>query len=221
MVGRPRKSMSLRHKGGKIIQPTHEQGDDLRLADNGTPERYRRRLAVWGSDAEIASKHTREIDCPVDLLHGFDKLDDEQHSAARKAISTYNRFAASKHSPRVVSGNLGDYIQGSRGEPMSTDDAEDAAKAFDKMRRAIMREVRHKFTYPDQNGKKGPLGTAWANAQARKAWRCVHNVMQRRSPESIDALKWGLDAIVDFYDLKPKSKIGVYRKPAEPELEAA
>lgn len=193
MVGRPRKSMQPRKPCGRLVQAKEPESRDPVLP---TPENQARRQALFGKSTERG-----ELECPVNLLG--QKLTVEQRIAARRAKALYGRFAAAVNVPRIVVGSLQDYVQGSG--TLSGQDDEQAQKAkeeYEQMRRAVLRDVRHRFVYNDP--KKGQTP---ATAVSGQAWREVHALVQGMLPKNLHALRIGLDALVGYWDLEETRKL--------------
>lgn len=162
-----------------------------------TAEVAARRAALLGSASE-----TGELECPITLLGS--RLDAEQAYAARRAKSVYARYAVAIQPPRVVVGSLRDYVQGSGAGPALPPESADEYKAeFEDMRRAVLREVKWRFRL-NQN-RAGPA--------SRQAWREVYSLMMGRMPRNLDALRYGLDAIVLHYDLAKAQQVHTIRDP--------
>lgn len=195
-VGRKRKSMAQRHPCGKIVQPTHDPREPAQI--HATPETQARRKAILGKpDAH------GEIDFPLAHLKG--KLDADQIMAAGKAMAVHGRFnARAMCAPRLVSGNMGDFIQSSGGgEPVTPEDQDEAKQEYEQLRRAVLREVRHRLN---------ALGSLKAGAASRQAWREVVRLCKLEKHANLYALRLGLDAIIEHYDLKPEAKPQTYRQ---------
>lgn len=193
-VGRRRKSLAPRHPGGKINQRAQREREPVRPDDKPTPEVVARRVAMFGKPPPENGDAQGELECPISILGK--RLDADQQNAARKAMATYNRFSMAILPPRVVSGQLRDYVQGSSAMPALPEDLEEHKKDYETMRRAILREVKWRFRL-----NAGQPNAIQPGAVARQAWREVHALMQRRTPSNLRALQLGLDAIVLFYDL--------------------
>lgn len=183
MAGRKRKSMAPRFPCGKVIRNT--VAPEPREIPP-TPEVQTRRKAVFGrEDAD------GELECVINILGR--RLDEDQRMAARKARAVYNRFAAANRPPRTVSGQLRDFVQASVFEPMSADDQAEASADFDTMRRGVIREVRYQFRYSD---------SVRAGAASRQAWREVNAICHGEMPSNVYALKLGLEAVIEHFDLR-------------------
>lgn len=183
--GRPRKHMAERHPCGKVIQ--HATDDPVWP----TNEVMERRKALLGSASARG-----ELECPITLLGA--RLNADQRYAARKARRIYELFAMAKALPRVVSGQLQDFVEGSGSTGgLPREAVEEYSAAYEELRRAVLREVRWRFRLsPNRMG-----------AASRQAWRAVHSLSQGHMPGNIDALRIGLDAVVDYYELKDQRKV--------------
>ncbi|MEN6301310.1 MAG: hypothetical protein ABFD96_01220 [Armatimonadia bacterium] len=199
-VGRRRKSLAPRHPGGKIIQRTQREREPVKLDDKPTPEVVARRVAMFGKPPPENGEAQGELECPISILG--DRLDSDQQNAARKALATYSRFTMAILPPRIVAGQLRDYVQGSSAMPALPEDLEEHKKEYETMRRAILREVkwRFRFNLEDPNA-------VHPSAIARKAWREVQALMHRQPTGNIYALRLGLDAIVLFYGLAMEAQV--------------
>lgn len=182
--GRPRNVMGKRYPSGDLVKPKVEENVWP------TPEVMARRRVLLGNPSAVG-----ELECPIVQLGG--KLDADQAHAARKARGIYERFAAAKSLPRIVSGQLQDYVQGSGGGgSLPVDLVEDYCAAYEELRRAVLREVRWRFRLsPDRMG-----------SASRQAWRAVRSLVQGDVPGNLDALRFGLDAVIAFYDLGDTAK---------------
>lgn len=182
-VGRRRKSLAPRHACGKVVQ-RYEREHNPEPDPTPTPEIQARRTAIFGSPTASG-----ELECPISILGN--RLDYDQRKAARLARTNYRRFTAVILPPRVVAGQLTDFVQGSAAMPILPDDL-DALKAdYEQLRRAVLREVKYRFR--GSPSRAGPI--------SRQAWREVHGLAQGRTPRNLHALRLGLDAIVLHYDL--------------------
>ncbi len=197
-AGRPRKNLAARHPCGKIRRDTHDPTEAA--VTYGTPETQARRTALLGQP----NAHG-EIDFPLAHLRG--KLDADQLMAAGKAMAVHGRFnARAMCAPRLVSGNMGDFIQSSGGgEPVTPEDQAEAKQEYEQLRRAVLREVRHRLN---------ALGALKAGAASRQAWREVVRLCKAEKHINLYALRLGLDAIIEHYDLKPEAKPQTYRQVA-------
>lgn len=180
-LGRPRKSLQPRKPCGRLRQQPKAAEENVWP----TPEITARRHALLGSPSAVG-----ELECPITRLGT--KLNADQAHAARKARGIYERFAAARSLPRIVSGQLQDYVQGSGGGgSLPADAVEEYCAAYEELRRAVLREVRWRFRLsPDRMG-----------AASRQAWRAVRSLVQGDVPGNLDALRMALDAIVTHYDL--------------------
>jgi len=185
-VGRPRKSLERRKPCGRLVQREYEPPpEDI----SPTPETQARRKAIFGH-----YEAKGELECPISILGR--RLDKDQRYAARKARAIYARYSAAILPPRIVCGQLTDYVQGSAVCPMLPDDADEAKAEFEEMRRCILREVRYRY-------RGNPPRR---DAIARQAFREVQTIMHGKLPRNLLALKLGLDAIVRHYDLADARK---------------
>jgi len=212
-AGRPRKSMAPRFPGGKVdrraiskevadrMEPRGQIGHDI---IEPSPLVTERRIALLGSASALG-----ELECPTTILRS--KLDEDQRIAAEMARTAYQRYAAASMHPRVVAGQLQDFIQGSGGSGMPVEVAERATAEYEQLRRAILREVRFRFRF--NAGNDVP-----ASAIARQAWREVRRLMQGEMPRNLHALKLGLDAIVEHRKIEQREGI---RTNTAPYLERA
>jgi len=183
--GRPRKHMAERHPCGKIIRKEIDE------SVWPTAEVMERRKRLLGSASARG-----ELECPITLLGS--RIDADQQHAARKAKRIYELFAMASSLPRIVSGQLQDYVQGScAGGGLPADIATEYVAAYNELRRAVLREVRWRFRFsPDRMG-----------AASRQSWRAVQELAQGHMPRNLDALRIGLDAVVDYYELKDQRKV--------------
>jgi hypothetical protein len=133
--------------------------------DHGTPENQARRVALFGSP-----KATGELSCPVDLLRS--RLSEPQIFAGRIARSTYARYCAAIMAPRVVAGQLTDFVEGSRTSSMTPEAAQRAVEDYKDLITAIRR-------YSFRSLKE------------------VERVMHGSLPRNFDALAVGLTALAD------------------------
>jgi len=179
--GRPRKSLQPRKPCGRLRQQPKAAEENVWP----TPEVMARRRAMLGNPSAVG-----ELECPINMLGA--KLDADQAHAARKARGIYERFSAAKSLPRIVSGQLQDFVQGSGGGgSLPVDVAEEYCTAYEELRRAVLREVRWRFRLsPDRMG-----------SASRQAWRAVRSLVQGDMPGNLDALRFALDAIVLHYEL--------------------
>lgn len=130
-----------------------------------TPETMARRTAAFGN-----YKAEKELCCPIDLLSA--RLTVEQAWAGRYARTAYARFCIAIGAPKVVAGQLRDYVQGGGGSSMNEDQAISAVKAYQDMTLAIRR-------YSFRSLKE------------------VERVMHGSLPKNFDALAVGLTALAD------------------------
>lgn len=193
-LGRPRKVGAVRHACGKVVQRIEREINPPELYVAPTAEVNARRRAMFGKHAPENGDAQGELECPISILGK--RLDQDQRHAAKKAMATYARFSMAILPPRVVAGQLRDYVQGSSAMPMLPDDLEEHKSAYELMRRAVLREVKYRF-----RDNAGVPGLTQPGAIARQAWREVHALMQRQLPRNLHALRLGLDAIVLEYDL--------------------
>ena len=75
-----------------------------------------------------------------------------------------------------------------------------AKEEYDQMRRAVLREVRHKYRY--NTGDQVP-----ASAVSGQAWKAVHGLVMGIMPGNLHALRIGLDALVTFWDIEDRRQI--------------
>jgi len=199
-VGRRRKSLAVRHPGGKINQRVQREREPVKPDDKPTPEVVARRVAMFGKPPPENGDAQGELECPIAILGK--KLDADQRNAAKKAMATYSRYSMAIMPPRIVSGQLRDYVQGSSSMPALPEDLEEHKKEYEILRRAVLREVKWRFR------GNGPTDQN-PGAIARKSWRAVQNLMHRQATPAKDlyALKLGLDAIVLFFDLAGEAQI--------------
>ena len=191
MAGRPRKSMQARKPCGRLVQATTAESREPILP---TPENQARREMLFGRPLERG-----EIECPINQLGT--KLTVEQRIAARRAQGLYGRFAAAKNLPRVVVGSLRDYVQGSGSMPeIDAKQVYEASMEYEQMRRAVLREVRHRYRY--NAGYQVP-----ASRVAAQAWSQVHAIAQGLPQANLHALKIGLDALVQFWELEASRQL--------------
>ena len=191
MVGRPRKSMEPRKPCGRLQQAAEPESREPILP---TPENQARREHLFGKPLERG-----ELECPINQLGK--RLSVDQRVAARRAKSLYGRFGAAVHMPRIVVGSLRDYVQGSGSMPDIDPEATQKAKEeYDQMRRAVLREVRHKYRY--NTGDQVP-----ASAVSGQAWKAVHGLVMGIMPGNLHALRIGLDALVTFWDIEDRRQI--------------
>ena len=191
MVGRPRKSMEPRKPCGRLQQAREPESREPVLP---TPENQARREHLFGKPTERG-----ELECPINQLGK--NLSVEQRIAARRAKSLYGRFGAAVHMPRIVVGSLRDYVQGSGSMPDIDPEATQKAKEeYDQMRRAVLREVRHKYRY--NTGDQVP-----ASAVSGQAWKAVHGLVMGIMPGNLHALRIGLDALVTFWDIEDRRQL--------------
>jgi hypothetical protein len=131
-----------------------------------TPETIARRTAAFGNP-----KAEGELCCPVDRMRHA--LSEEQYWAARYARSAYARYCIAIGAPKVVAGQLRDYVQGGGGTPMDTDQAQAAVKAYVELTTSIRR-------YSFRSLKE------------------VERVMHGSMPRNFDAFAVGLTALADY-----------------------
>lgn len=175
VVGRRRKS-GPRYPSGKL-RPSQEE-IDRRMAKrepqtiDPTPETIARRTAAFGN-----YKAERELCCPIDLLSN--RLTAEQAWAGRYARSAYARYCAAIMAPRVVAGQLRDFVQGGGGTTMNEDQAMEAVKAYQDLTIAIRR-----YSY--------------------RSLKEVERIMHGSMPRSLDSLAMGLTALADHLGFEIK-----------------
>jgi hypothetical protein len=199
-LGRQRKVGAVRHPCGKIIQRVEREAKPADPYVPPTAEVNARRKAMFGKHAPENGDAQGELECPVSILGR--RLDADQRHAANKALSAYARYSMAILPPRIVAGQLRDYVQGSSALPMLPDDLEEHKAAYELLRRAVLREVKHRF-----RANQGVPGLTQPGAIARQAWREVHALMQRQLPRNLHALRLGLDAIVKEYDLAGEPRV--------------
>lgn len=191
MVGRPRKSMEPRKPCGRLQQAREPESREPVLP---TPETQARREALFGKPLERG-----ELECPINQLGT--RLSVDQRVAARRARALYERFCPVIHMPRIVVGSLRDFVQGSGSAPDVDPEASQKAKQeYEQMRRAVLREVRHKYRY--NSGDQVP-----ASAVSGQAWRAVHGLVQGILPGNLHALHIGLDALVQHWELEDRRQL--------------
>jgi hypothetical protein len=161
-AGRKRKA-GERHPSGKLVQ-RREAAMEPRVIE-ATPEIQAMRKAVFGSP-----KADGELCCPIDRLRS--RLSTNQYHAGRVARSAYARYCAAIHAPRVVAGQLRDFIQGGGGEPMSFEQAQQAVDDYKDIITAIRR---------------------YSFRSLKEVERIMHGAM----PRNLDALTVGLTALAD------------------------
>lgn len=167
-AGRKRKAGD-RYRCGKLIPSPEEL--ERRMTPrkpetvDPTPETIARRTAAFGNP-----KAEAELCCPIDLLGK--RLTQEQAWAGRYARSTYARFCIAIGAPKIVAGQLRDYVQGGGGTSMNEDQAIAAVKAYQDMTLAIRR---------------------YSFRSLKEVERVCHGSM----PRNFDALAVGLTALAD------------------------
>ena len=137
-----------------------------------TPETLARRTAAFGNP-----KAEAELCCPVDLLRG--RLTPEQFYAGRYARTVYARYCIAIGAPKVVAGQLRDFVQGGGGSAMNEDQAIEAVKQYQAATLAIRR-------YSFRSLKE------------------VERVMHGSMPRSFDALAIGLTALADYLGIEAR-----------------
>lgn len=161
--------MAKRHPCGKVrIDAAElERRKTPRRDENvpPTPETTLRRQAAFGDP-----KAQKELCCPIDLLS--EHLTQEQYYAGRYARSVYARYCIAIRAPRVVSGQLTDFIQGGGGSPMDSDQAREAVSSYQD---AVLAVRRYSF----------------------RSLKELERVMHGSMPRSLDALSSGLQALAD------------------------
>jgi hypothetical protein len=167
-LGRPRKKNAQRYSSGRL-RPTAEEIERWKTPRGEviepTPETIARRQALFG-DYKLA----REEVCPVDRVAA--RLTEEQYHAGRYARTVYARYFVAIYGPRVVSGPLREFVQGS-GEGGMT--CEQALAAKDEYLDAVNAVARY----------------------SQRALKDVERVMRGSPPRSIDNLAIGLTALAD------------------------
>jgi len=183
--------MGQRKPCGRLIQAATPESREPVLP---TPENQARREMLFGRPLERG-----ELECPINQLGK--KLTVEQRVAARRAKAVYGRFAATAGVPRVVVGSLRDYVQGSGSMPeIDAMQVYEARMEYEQMRRAVLREVRHKYRY--NTGDQVP-----ASAVSGQAWRAVHGLVQGIMPGNLHALHIALDALVQHWELEDRRQL--------------
>ena len=158
-AGRPRK-FRPRKPCGRLRQEAMEPA-----IDKGTPETQARRSEAFGKpDAH------GQLDRVLDRLRA--RLTTEQYWAGDIACMAYERYNAAIHAPRVVAGQLQDFVQGGG---VSSVDPEAAQKAVDRYRDIISAIRRYSL----------------------RSLKQVERVMRGSRPTDIDALRVGLTALAD------------------------
>lgn len=143
---------------GEVIEPT--------------PETLARRTAVFGNPKAVG-----ELACPLDRMRSL--LTQEQYWAGCYARTVYARYCIAIGMPRLVAGQLTDYVEGGGSMPM---DEEQAAKAVQDYVAATQAVARY----------------------SRRALLEVKRIMHGAPPRSIDMLATGLTALADFIGLRQK-----------------
>ncbi len=166
-LGRPRKA-GPRYPCGKPRLSDEEI--NRRKAPRGeviepTPETIARRQALFG-DYRLA----REEVCPVDRVAA--RLTEEQYHAGRYARTVYARYVVAIRAPRLVSGPLREFVQGSGEGGMTLEQAIAAKNEYIEAVTAIRR-------------------------YSLRALKDVERVMRGSPPRSIDNLAIGLTALAD------------------------
>jgi hypothetical protein len=167
-VGRKRKSGD-RYPSGKL-RPTPEEVArrmEPRKPEtiDPTPETIARRVAAFGH-----AKADGELCCPVDILRP--RLTQEQYWAGRMARSVYARYCIAIGAPKVVAGQLRDFVQGGGGSPMDTEQAQQAVKDYVEITTSIRR---------------------YSFRSLKEVERVMHGAM----PRNFDAFAIGLTALAD------------------------
>ena len=166
-LGRPRKAGARYPSGG--LRPTDAE-IERRKTPRGetvepTPETIARRQALFGDYRAV-----REEVCPIDRVAA--RLTEEQYHAGRYARAVYARYVVAICGPRIVSGPLREFVQGSSEGGMTTEQA-----------------IAAKNEYLDA-----------VNAVARYSQRAlkeVERIMRGSPPRSLDVLAVGLTALAD------------------------
>lgn len=176
-AGRKRK-LKARYPCGKLrVSPDELERRmtprEAKPDDHGTPEIQARRAAIFGSP-----KAGGELNCPVDLLRK--RLTEPQYFAGRIARSTYARYCAAIMAPRVVAGQMTDYVEGSRSSSMTP---EAAQKAVDDYKDIITAIRRYSF----------------------RSLKEVERVMHGSLPRNFDALAVGLTALADHLGIEERA----------------
>lgn len=171
-LGRPRNVMAQRYPSGDP-RPSAEE-IERRKAPRGervdpTPEVTARRAALFDDP-----KAWMEECCPIDRL--AKQLTEEQYHAGRYARSTYARYCIAIGAPRLVAGQLSDFIQGGGGSPMDHDQAMEAVKQYHEMVTIIRR---------------------YSLRSLKEVERVTHGSM----PRSVDVLRGGLTALAEYLGL--------------------
>lgn len=169
-VGRRRKA-GPRYPGGKL-RPTPEELE-RRMTPRSyrdeivepTPEIQSRRTAIFGNPTADG-----ELCCPVDLLQK--RLTEPQYFAGRYARAAYARYCIAIMAPKVVAGQLRDFIQGGGGTSMDADAAKEAVKRYQDITLAIRR---------------------YSFRSLKEVERIMHGAM----PRNFEALAVGLTALAD------------------------
>ncbi len=173
--GRKRK-LRVRYACGKI-RPTPEELE-RRMAQRNetvepTPEISAQREAAFGD-----AKATGELCCPLDRLRH--RLTEEQYWAGRYARTIYARYCIAIGMPRLVAGQLMDYIQGGGTMPMGEEQAQAAVQEYLAAITAIRR-------------------------YSRRSLIDVQRVMHGSPPRNVPVLITGLTALADFMGLKART----------------
>jgi hypothetical protein len=162
MAGRKRKPGVRRKPNG---QPLYSERIEP------TEETKAKRIEAFGD-----WKARGELNSVVDHLRA--SLSEEQFWAARIACQTYARYQAALHSPRCVTGQLEDYIQGGgQTEPMDPDSAQKAVKKYCELIRCVQ-------------------------VFSRRGLLELQRIMHGTRPRDIDHLKLALEAIIAYLDLR-------------------
>ena len=174
-VGRRRKN-GPRYPSGKL-RPSEEELE-RRMTKRApetidpTPETIARRTAAFGN-----YKAERELCCPIDLLSN--RLTTEQAWAGRYARTVYARFLIAICAPKIVAGQMRDYIQGGGGTTMNEEQAKAAVSQYQDMTLAIRR-------YSFRSLKE------------------VERIMHGSGPRNFEALAVGLTALADHLGIQEK-----------------
>lgn len=171
-AGRKRKTNADRYPCGKVRPSPEELARRMEPRNetvDPTPEIIAMRIAAFGDP-----KATGELCCPIDRLKA--RLTEDQYYAGRYARTVYARYCIAIGVPRLVSGQLTDYIQGGGGSPMDHEQAMDAVAHYQDAILAIQR-------------------------YSRRSLREVQRIMHGAQPRSFDALAVGLTALADHMGL--------------------
>lgn len=143
---------------GEVIEPT--------------PEIIAQRIEVFGSPKAVG-----ELACPLDRMRSL--LTQEQYWAGCYARTVYARYCLAIGMPRLVAGQLTDYVEGGGSMPMSEDQAQKAVQDYINATQAVAR-------------------------YSRRSLLEVKRVMHGSPPRSLDMLATGLTALADFIGLRQK-----------------